>query len=371
MKKIIYSALILFYLSFSLLANEGGKISKDISAVFRGYFTDDQRIFWSGLEMSFGVEAVLRIDIKKQIEKHAFFVESEFFLNQPYGKNILTDDERKRYIENFKIPTFEISKLNIGYKNNNMSISIGKNLSPFGRMNYPLFLNNYKIYSPFIRSEAILLRETGLFFHWKPLIFSIDLAIVNGEENRDTNSFKGGIARLGFDFNFLKIGVSVKAQDGIGSEQQKEYKNHLGADFLLKIGWFSISGEVIYDQYGFHREFNEKEMFWSSSFYYRDIFYKYKTPIEGKGGYINLKFEKNGDIFNLSYGEYYPRDIGYIYHDQNIKRFILKIRKNLTKNLSMIIMGVKENERKYKEPWRNGEKGYAFTVGFEFKTLLR
>ncbi len=369
MKKILIIFILFFCIQPLVLSSE--KPDMDISAVFRGYLVNDQRIFWSGLEMTFGVEAVIKIDIEKQISSHSFFVESEFFLNQSYGKNILMDSERKNYIENFNIPTFEISKIEIGYKNKNMLISIGKKPTPFGRINYPLFLNNYKFGSPFIRDEAILLRETGVFFHWKPFIFSIDLAIVNGEENRDTNSFKAGIARFGFDFNFFKLGVSVKAHDGIGSEQQKEYKNHLGADFLLKIGHFSLSGEAIYDQYGFHREFNEDEIFWDKSYYYRNIFYKFKTPIEGRGGYLNFKFENRGNIINLSYGEYYPQKIGNIYHDQNIKRFILKIRKTLTKNLSMIITGIKENEREYKEPWRNGEKGYAFMVGFEYTALLK
>lgn len=358
----IFFVLLLFS-TFSLISKEL-KIEHKLS--LRAYLMEDQRIFWSGLERSFGVEGKLILNFSKIKDKRGFFSTLEIFLNQPYGKNILTDNERKKYAQSFKVNTFEISRLTIGYKTKSFTIKLGKDYSPFGRIYYPIFFNNYRFSSPFIRSEAILLKETGIFLSYNPSFISIDFAIVNGEENRDTNSFKAGIIRAGLNFPFFKLGVSLKAHDGIGSEQQKVYKNHLGADLFIKINKVSLSGEFIYDQYGFHKEFDDSEIFWPTSFYYRDIFYKYNTPIEGMGGYLNLKIGENNNLLNLSYGEYHPKKIGNPYHDQNIKRFILKGSKKLNKYLLFFITGIIENEREFKEPWRKGEKGYAFSVGMEF-----
>ncbi len=328
---------------------------------------NDQRIFWSGMEMSFGVEGSLYLKFLKKSSKNILFSELELYLNQPFGKNILTDEERKKYIETFKIDTIKISRLNLGYKRGNFLIKIGKDISNFGKFHYPIFINNYRFASPFIRSEAILLRETGIFFKWTPLFLSFDLGIVNGEEEKDTNSFKAGIARIGLNLSFLTFGVSVKAHDGIGSEQQKIYKNHLGVDFSIHTKIISLSGEFIYDQYGFHKEFNDSEIFWPTSFYYRDIFYKYNTPIEGRGGYLNLKIGEKDNLINISIGGYWPQKIGNIYHDQDIKRSIIKIKKKMDENFSLFLIGILENERKIKEPWREGEKPYAFLIGVEFK----
>ncbi len=317
--------------------------------------------------MSFGVEGKFKADFRKIRNGKTLFATLELFLNQPYGKNMLTDQERKKYIESFKKNSVEISRLMIGYKSENFFIGIGKGISNFGKFYFPIFINNYKFASPFIRSEAILLRETGIFFSYKLSLISLSLAIVNGEENMDTNSFKAGIVRLGFDFPFLKFGVSVKAHDGIGSEQQKIYKNHLGGDFIIKSGKFSLSGELIYDQYGFHKDFDESEIFWPTSVYYRDIFYKYNTPIEGIGGYLNFKIEGKKALLNFSYGQYIPQKIGHQYHDQDIKRFIVKIRKGILREISIFAVGILENEKEKREEWRKGEKGYAFLIGLEFK----
>ena len=202
---------------------------------FRAYAINDQRIYWSGLEFSFGAEASIRALIEKRFKGGFVFVENEFFITQPFGENILVDENREDYLANFQIDTFSISKLNIGIQIGNFSCRLGKVLSPFGRTHFYSFSNNLNFGSPFIRSEAILWRETGIFLHYKLAFLSFDIAAVNGEENRDTNSGKAGIFRLGAEGKNWAIGVSHKVHDGFGSEWQKIYKGHTGFDFFIKI----------------------------------------------------------------------------------------------------------------------------------------
>ncbi len=193
----------------------------------------------------------------------------------------------------------------------------------------------------------------------------LKLALSNGEEDGDTNSSKAGIIRVGFGSKNFDLGFSLKAQDGIGSENQKEYKNHAGFDCCFRKNRLSISGEIIYDQYGFHRYIEEEKIYWPVSFYYRDIFYKTKTPIEGIGGYINLKYSGEKFIINLNYGEYHPQKIGNQYHDEVNKRFILKFLKRI-KSFKVFLSVLFENEREHKEEWRSGEKGLAFLLGISY-----
>jgi hypothetical protein len=333
---------------------------------FRGYAINDQRIYWSGLEFSFGAEASIRALIKKRFKGGFVFVENEFFITQPFGENILVDENREDYLANFQIDPFSISRLNIGIQIGNFSCRLGKALSPFGRTHFYSFSNNLNFGSPFIRSEAILWRETGIFLHYKLAFLSFDVAAVNGEENRDTNSGKAGIFRLGAEGKNWAIGVSHKVHDGFGSEWQKIYKGHTGFDFFLKIKKFSVSGEYIYDKYGFHRPFDEEDIFWSRSLYFRDIFYAYDTPITGKGGYINLMYESEQMIINLNYGEYYPQEIGHPLHDPPIKRLVIKLAYTFAKKVRIYLSGLIENQRE-EESWSSGAKPFAGLVGVEYK----
>ncbi len=340
-------------------------ITKNLKINLKSYYKNDQRIYWSGLESTFLNEGNINIKFSDKIGKFTVETDGEFFLNQPYGNNILTDDVRSDYLPSFKINTFEISKLYIAFKKKNLSLKFGKFKTPFGKANYQLFLNNHNIFSPFIRSEAILWRETGISLNYRAGFLSFDIAIVNGEEEGDTNSSKAGILRIGLESSKVKMGISVKAQDGIGSEDQKEYKNHVGIDFFVKIHRkIYIYGEAIYDQYGFHRQIDYEKIYWDISYYYRDIFYKYKTPIEGIGGYFGLHYSSNSSMFDLIYGEYYPQKIGNPYHDEPVKRAIIKYSYKI-KNLLIFSSLLFENKRPC-ESWRCGEKGLAFLIGIDF-----
>ena len=52
-----------------------------LDLTFRSYAIDDQRIYWSGLEMSFGAEASIRASIERKFRGGNLTVESEFFID--------------------------------------------------------------------------------------------------------------------------------------------------------------------------------------------------------------------------------------------------------------------------------------------------
>jgi len=365
---IIFVVLISF--SFYNFGENIIKINKsldlELDFVARAYALNDQRIYWSGMEFSFGAEAQISANIKKKMTWGTVGVENEFFLNQPFGKNVLIDEGREKFYPNFSLETFELSELNIYLKTGKFTFKFGKALSPFGRSSFPVFSNDLKYGSPFIRSEAILWRETGVFINFKSGIFSFDIAALNGEENRDTNSGKAGILRLGLEGENWRVGASIKEHDGYGSEWQKLYKSHKGFDMMLKISDIEISAEAIWDEYGFHREFDPQDIFWPNSIYYRELFKAYKEPIKGFGWYSNIMFDLKKILINLNYGVYIPENIGNIYHDNTIKRFIIKLSFNPIDELIIFFTGVLENT-KHEESWREGAKGFAGLFGFAFK----
>lgn len=335
-----------------------------IEALFRAHMLNDQRLQWSGLETTFGVEAVLAANIQKKLKKGTLDAAVQLFINQPFNKNILADDSRQKYLQNFERDTVEVKQLYLQFSRGNFSIGLGKHASIFGR-DYTMGFSNAFFDYPFIRNEAVLNFETGLFIRYTPGIFTFDLAVVNGSENMDTNSSKGGMARIGLKGKNWGFGISAKAQDGIGSEWQKQYKNHAGVDFMIKIGGLRIASEAIYDEYGFHRPYSIDDVFWGRSYYYRDIFYRYKTPITGVGGYLDLQYETSKFFLELNYGEYYPKEIGHPYHDDPIKRTLIKLRLKLADGFHVFGVGLFENQRE-KEPLFQGASDYGVLAGFQY-----
>lgn len=336
-----------------------------LDALLRGYYINDQRIRWSGLEATFGAEAALSSWIEKELDSGRLRAGGEFFVNQPFDKNILRDNVRAAYHPNFQVSPFEISRLNLQYKRGALTVKLGKAETSFGRTYFPLFTNS-RLDSPFIRTEAILWRETGVFMFYEPGVFVLDMAVVNGSEDRDTNSSKAGIIRLGIKGEKWAFGISGKKQDGIGSESQKTYKNHYGIDFMVRLASFVLSGEAIYDEYGFRRNYSEADIFWPRSLYYRDTFYKDKTPITGIGGYLDLGYRATNWLAGLSYGEYYPRKIGHPYHDTPIKRSIVKLAYNLTSEFQTYGVGLFENDRR-EEEWKAVTSRLAVLVGAQYR----
>jgi hypothetical protein len=342
--------------------NDTTKIGIDV--LFRTYMLNDQRIQWSGQETTFGAESVLTANIGKKLNWGNIDVYTQLFINQPFNKNILADASRQKYLQNFEVDTLEMKQLYIRITRGNFFIGLGKHPSIFGKDYTQRFSNAFFDY-PFIRNEAVLNFETGLFVGYAAGVFTIDLAVVNGSENMDTNSSKGGMARIGLKGNNWTFGVSAKLQDGIGSEWQKQYKNHAGIDFMFKTGKLRVSSEVIYDEYGFHREYAIDDVFWGRSYYYRDIFYKHKTPIKGYGGYIDLQYETPAFFLELNYGEYHPEEIGHIYHDDPIRRVLVKLKLELAAGLHAFGVGLFENKRE-KEPLFKGASDYGFLIGLQY-----
>ncbi|MCP5047586.1 MAG: hypothetical protein GY940_10465 [bacterium] len=335
-----------------------------IDALFRSYVLNDQRLQWSGLETTFGVESALTAHLRKKLTWGDLNVYTQLFLNQPFNKNKLADESRQKYLQNFEIETVQIKQLYMKVKAGNFSFGLGKHRSVFGKDYTYRFSNAFFDY-PFIRNEAVLNYETGIFLNYTAGIFTIDFAAVNGSENMDTNSSKAGIARIGLQGKNWSFGVSAKAHDGIGSEWQKQYKNHGGVDFMFKAGAIRISSEVIFDEYGFHRDYSIDDVFWGRSYYYRDIFYKHKTPITGVGGYIDLQYETPTFMLELNYGEYHPKEIGHPYHDDPIRRVLVKLRVQLGDQFHAFGVGLFENERE-KEPLFEGASPYGFLLGLQY-----
>jgi hypothetical protein len=296
-----------------------------VDGLVRGYYRNDQRIAWSGLEETFAAEGVVAPQLRRQCGEWEIILDSEFYLNQPFDHNInACTREQASYLGNYDVDTFEISKLSVSCRRDNFTMTLGKTATPFGRTYFPLY-TNARIDAPYIRTESILWRETGFFLHYEPCILVGDVAITNGCENLDTNSSKALIARIGLQRAEWALGVSMKAQDGIGSESQKEYKNHVGADAMARWGRFQLSSEVIYDEYGLrHPWFDSNNIFWQHSIYYRDLCLRDGVPLTGVGYYVNLAYIGDRWEFNLNYGDFYPVTIGNPKHDEVNHRGIVK-----------------------------------------------
>jgi len=345
-------------------AGDAGEVMFDFEVDARGLFVNDQRIQWSGMEATFGVEGALRARISKKSGNTQFFAFSELEFDQKFDDNMLVDEYRENYIQHFEIDRFRVTRLFVGVKFKHVEIILGKKTTPFGSDELTHFSNS-RFMNPFIRTDAVLWRETGLFLGYRNGVVRLDLAVVNGGPEKDTNSSKAAIARAGIELPDLSFGISVKMQDGIGSEWQKQYKNHIGVDLTARAGQFTIYAEGIYDEYGFRKEFDSDDIFWERSLYYRDRFYQFETPITGMGGYLGIRYSRPRLLLDINYGEFHPEEIGDPYHDTPIKRGILKFTYNFTREFSLFAGALLENNRP-REPVFSGASGYAYTAGFRF-----
>ena len=331
----------------------------------RSYYINDQRIEFSGQEATFGVEGALAGNVHHEHGGWETAVHGEFFFNQPFDRNILVDSpERVSYRGNFETDALEISQLMVSARNGDFLVQLGKMLTPFGRAYFPLYQNSRQD-APFIRTESILWRETGLVLQFDPGVVVVTAAVMNGSEDRDTNSSKALVARAGIDMDFFAIGASVKTQDGIGSETQKYFNNHVGADIMFRHGPVTFSGEVIYDEYGFRRPFNPDNITWGRSIYYRDQFIGVKEPITGVGYYVNLDIALENWAWMLNYGEFYPKSIGDPRHDVITRRGIAKAIWHATPHIDAYTMILIENNVAGAQANRL-RRGFNVLSGFEW-----
>jgi hypothetical protein len=311
----------------------------------RGYYLNDQRIEFTGQESTFAVEGVVDGGYHQRVESWELLVEGELFLNQPFDRNVLVDTpERASFAANFDIEPLQISQLYVGARRGDAYAALGRFETPFGRYYYPLFRNSFDD-SPFIRSEAIQYRETGVLGQWDPEGWIFTAALTNGGFEQDTNSSKALVARVGIDREWFALGASVKVQDGIGSEGQKTYNEHVGMDTMIRRGPWTLSGEIIYDRYGLRRPGTPlNEIFWGRSLYYRDLNNGFHNPIDGVGFYVNFGYEGPFWTLVLNYGEFHPEVIGRAEHDEPTRRGLIKASRHWSRHFETYGVVLLEND---------------------------
>jgi hypothetical protein len=317
----------------------------DLGFLARGYYLNDQRIQWSGLESTFAVEGVLSPVFKHREGDWETSVEGEFYLNQPNDRNILLDTpERQSYAANFDIPPWQISQLFIRCRYDDLTVMLGKIPTPFGRTYFPLYTNS-RMDAPFIRTECIDWWETGLLVRYQPGWFIADVAITNGGTDRDTNSSKALVSRVGIETPAFAAGASIKIQDGVGSDEDKQFDNYAGLDIMYRFGPWTLSGEAIYDQYGFRQPgFDPNDIYWGRSLYYRDNNYAPGVADWGVGYYVNLGYEDDRWGLTLNYGEFYPQRTGDPSQDVTIRRGLVKVSYRFTPHLLTYNMLLRETD---------------------------
>ena len=350
------AALVLSLLSLSALAQDmPGEIVEyapcqrelcyHVGGAARGYYLNDQRIEFTGQEETFAVEGVLDGGVHHQAGDWLVQVEGELFLTQPFDRNRLVDAPvRRSFSHNFEIDVLSISQLYLSVRKDDWVFAAGRFVTPFGRFYFTNYRNNWDD-SPFIRSEAILFRETGLLAQWDPEGWCFTAALTNGGPNQDANSSKALVARAGIDRDAFAAGASVKVQDGIGSEGQKMYNEHVGLDAMIRRGPWTLSGEIIYDQYGFRRPgFDPDDITWGRSIYFRDLNKAFHEPIAGVGYYVNLGYEGPRWSLAFNYGEFYPEELGVPEHDTPTRRGIFKASRHWTRHLETYGVLMLEND---------------------------
>ena len=358
----------------------------DMGVVMRGYHLNDARIQWAGHENTMGAEGILTPSIViNQRNGGQWSFHGEFYiqdtLNDNYyigsvnHNNFMVSEERLSYLGNFNHSPFEVSQLNIRYRDPFFEFRAGKFVSPFGNYHTPL-MNNRRWDAPFIRTESILWRDTGFLFRFTPSVFDACIAITNGCEGNDTNSMKAITGRVGLNFPHAKFGISGMYQDGIGSEEQKEYKRYAGVDGMVRFGNWVLSSEIIYDEYGLRRPgFDPEQIFWTRSIYYRQI-HHHRTvsrgrlaPITGWGGYVDLTYHHHTCFFSINYGEYHPeklRNPDYPQHDIVNRRFLVKFGWDFTKHLQWYNAVIIETGD-YKAQLGRSRRGYAYMSGVKLE----
>lgn len=332
--------------------------------IARGYYSNDQRIEWTGQEATFGAEGVGFAKLGRYEGDWSVGLTTELYLNQPYDGNILIDGpERASFEANFRDETVELSQLGLWFETANCRFQLGKIVTPFGR-HYARLYQNSRADAPFIRSEAILWRETGFSAETQRGIFNLTAAVTNGGGNRDANSSKAFIGRIGVQQEFYTLGASIKWQDGIGSENQKMYNNHFGIDGMVRYGVFRLSCEVIYDEYGFRHDYDPLTIYWGRSIYNREINGTARQPKAGSGYYVTLEADFQMFYLVTSYGQYFPEIIGDHIQDQTTTRAIFKAAYRILPAAEAYSELILENDVSNAQADRT-RRGIMYVLGFQ------
>lgn len=346
----------------------------EANVIARGYYRNDQRIEWSGLEETFGGEADITSRLRQRCGDFEFVLDTEFYINQPYDSDELMNDAvRQSYAATFQVQQFQVSQLALVTNYGNWTFKIGKFVTPFGRTYFPLY-SNAEWDAPFIRTEVIGWRETGILARYKSGYFVGDIALTNGGDDLGTQSSKYLVARAGLESDWWAVGCSLKKGNGNGSEWDKEFDNHYGVDLMFHSGPFQVSAEAIYDEYGFGRpglvapEISgvASDVTWARSIYYRDVSSgQAGTPCSGVGYYVNLGYADGPWNAALNYGDYYPLYIGTA-PDQRVQhRGLAKAAYKIAEPLQIFSVLIVENGG-YIAQEGEPRKGIAALEGFQF-----
>lgn len=348
------------------LLSSGQEYSWFIGAKGRAFYQDDQRYEFTGCEQTFGISGVIDGAVHHTEGDWDYSLDSQFFLNEQYDKNLyLGATYLPSFSANFSFNPVDVSILTINARRNHLLLSVGRMVTPFGRFYYPIYTNNFWD-SPFIRSDAILYRETGVLAQWDPEPFIATVALTNGGLGQDTNSSKALVARVGLYGESFSLGASIKMQDGIGSENQKQCNSHVGIDGMIRRGIWTLSGEAIIDDYGMNRAgLDPNNITWGRSIYFRDANQFVKGPLHGYGYYVNLERRGEKWLTNLNYGDYQPQKIGDPRQDTAIHRGLIKATRHLSRHLDAYGVALIENTV-FLFPPEHHRRGMALLFGFEY-----
>ena len=335
-----------------------------LEGIFRGYYRNDQRIRWSGVEDTFGAEGDLRPSLWNTQGDWTVSAEGEFFLNMPYGA-VLDTRKIHQYQGNFQVNTFDIFQLYTQADWGNWRFRLGKTRTPFGNFRVPMYSNSL-FDAPFIRTDVIPFTEVGAFGHYQDDWVLADFGVVNGEQNLDTNSSKGFIGRLAIDRPNWTLGISDKSQDGTGSEFQKRRNSIQGVDASARHGRWVVYGEATRDEYGFNHDFNKFGNYSSlgvRSLYGRDVYVP--GGLVGWGYYAGFGYRGEKLLVDLNYGSYQPQHIGNPVQDSAIVRAVIKGDYALTPHLHLFAVSLIENRRP-RDGVLDAYNPWAVTTGFQF-----
>jgi hypothetical protein len=341
--------------------------SLEIGGALRAFYSNDQRIAWSGVETTFGGEGDLRALFTMPDGDWTFRARSEFFLNEPTGNTILSDPVRNLYRDDYIVPAFQVFQLALEAEYGDWLIRVGKIRSPLGSNVVPIFTNSLSD-APFLQTEIIGFTETGVFVRWHPGPWSIDLGVSNGEENLDTNSSKALIARLGIDQPRWSAAVWGKFQDGIGSEEMKQFNSFVGFDASVRTGNWTFYGEAAVDQHGLYRDPNAGNLqeFNSLSLYGLDAYRGFDEPIYGAGFDAGAVYRYSRLMMNWNYGIYFPQHIGIPTQDAPVHRGLVKCSWDLTRRLQFYAALIFENSRPQPYLLMYNYAPRAMIFGFQF-----
>ncbi len=131
-----------------------------------------------------------------------------------------------------------------------------------------------------------------------------------------------------------------------------------------------IYGEAIYDQYGFHRNFfrlgsKNPDALGPRSIYLRESYKGTKTPIVGYGYYVAAGYRGDKLLLDVSFGSYFPEQIGVVGHDAPIHRGVVKLAYNVSQHLQVYGVSILENDRETVYPLYRSNP-WALLCGMQF-----